>query len=123
MQAPAGQLIPAHNHHGTHEVFYVVDGKVRVFVAGRDGTKTSRRLAAGDFGYIPAGLVHAYQVEEASQVLGVASGGFERFFQQMGQPTDHGTPDQPPFIPEFPRMQAAAQAHDMEFLPDFDWEC
>ena len=121
MQAPRGQLIPAHNHHGTHEVFYVVDGSVRVFVAGQDGTKRSRRLGPGDFGFVPAGLVHAYQVEEAAQVLGVATGGFERFFQQMGQPTDHATPDQPPFIPDFPRMQAAAQAHDMEFLPDFDW--
>src|SRR6201999_727726 len=97
------------------------DGKGRVVGAGQDGTRTSRQLGPGDFGYIPAGLVHAYQVEEASQVLGVASGGFERFFQQMGQPTDHGTPDQPPFIPDFPRMQAAAQAHDMEFLPNFDW--
>ena len=121
MQAPAGQLIPAHNHHGTHEVFYVVDGSVRVFVANQDGTKRSRRLGPGDFGFVPAGLVHAYQVEEAAQVLGVATGGFERFFQQMGQPTNHATPDQPPFIPDFPRMQAAAQAHDMEFLPDFDW--
>jgi quercetin 2,3-dioxygenase len=58
MQAPAGQLIPAHNHHGTHEVFYVVDGSVRVFVADRDGTKKARRLGAGDFGYVSAGLVH-----------------------------------------------------------------
>ena len=99
----------------------MVDGTVRVFVADQDGTKRSRRLGAGDFGFVPAGLVHAYQVEEAAQVLGVATGGFERFFQQMGQPTDHGTPDQPPFIPDFPRMQAAAQAHDMEFRPDFDW--
>ena len=44
MQAPAGQLIPAHNHHGTHEVFYVVDGSLRVYVAGRDGTKRAQRL-------------------------------------------------------------------------------
>ena len=121
MQASAGQLIPAHNHHGTHEVFYVVDGSVRVYVAGPDGTKRARRLGAGDFGFVPAGLVHAYQVEEPTRILGVATGGFERFFQQMGQPTDHASPDQPPFIPDFPRMQAAAQAHDMEFLPDFDW--
>ena len=121
MQAPAGQLIPAHNHHGTHEVFYVVDGSVRVFVADQDGTKRSRRLGAGDFGFVPAGLVHAYQVEEAAQVLGVATGGFERFFQQMGQPTDHATTGQPPFIPDFPRIAAAGQAHSTQFFRDFDW--
>ena len=30
-------------------------------------------------------------------------------------------PSQPPFIPDFPRMQAAAQTHNMEFFRDFDW--
>ena len=120
-RAPRGQLIPAHAHHRTHEVFYIVEGGVRVYIQDRDGTKTSQLLAAGDFGYIPAGLVHAYQVAEAALILGVSTGGFERFFQQMGQPTDHPAAGQPPFIPDLPRMQAAAQAHDMEFLPGFEW--
>jgi quercetin 2,3-dioxygenase len=120
-QAPRGQLIPAHTHHGTHEVFYIIEGSVRVYLQDRDGTKRSRLLAAGDFGFVPAGLVHAYQVHEPARILGVASGGFERFFQHMGQPTEHATAEQPPFIPDFPRMQAAATAHAMEFLPTFDW--
>ena len=32
----------------------------------------------------------------------------ERLFQQMGTPADSGDPEQPPFIPDFPRIQAAA---------------
>jgi quercetin 2,3-dioxygenase len=120
-RAPQGQLIPAHVHHGTHEVFYIVEGRVRVYVQGSDGTKKSQLLGPGDFGYVPAGLVHAYQVAEAAQILGVCSGGFERFFQRMGQPADHGTAGQPPFIPDFPRMQAAAERYNMDFLPGFDW--
>jgi quercetin 2,3-dioxygenase len=119
--APAGQLIPAHAHHDTHETFYVIEGAVRVYVQDRQGVKRSRLLGPGDFGYVPGGLAHAYQVEQAARMLGVSTGGFERFFQQMGQPTDAGTPDQPPFVPDFPRMQAAAQAHNMRFFPDFDW--
>jgi hypothetical protein len=43
------------------------------------------------------------------------------FFRHMGQPTEHATAEQPPSIPDFPRMQEAATAHAMEFLPDFDW--
>jgi quercetin 2,3-dioxygenase len=78
-------------------------------------------LSAGDLGYIPAGLVHGYQVAEAALILGVSTGGFERFFHQMGQATDHSAAGQPPFIPDLPRMQAAARAHDMEFLPGFEW--
>jgi quercetin 2,3-dioxygenase len=119
--APKGQLIPAHTHHDTHETFYVVDGKVRVYLQDRQGRKRSQLLGPGDFGFVPAGLPHAYQVEESARLLGVATGGFERFFQQMGTPTDRATTDQPPFVPDVPRMQAAAQAHHMEFFRDFDW--
>ena len=36
-------------------------------------------------------------------------------------PTDSTAKDQPPFIPDFPRMQAAAQQHDMQFMRDFEW--
>ena len=35
------------------------------------------------------------------------------------QPTDHGTAQQPPFVPDLPRMRAAAQQHNMQFMPDF----
>lgn len=119
--SPAGKIIPTHSHNKTHETFYILDGKVRLFFEDADGTKTSKLLLPGDFGYVPAGIPHAYQVEEAARMLGVLSGGFERFFQHMGAPTDNGTKDQPPFIPDFPRMQAAAQEHDMQFLRDYQW--
>jgi quercetin 2,3-dioxygenase len=39
----------------------------------------------------------------------------------MGTPSDTSSPDSPPFIPDFPRMQAAGQAHNMRFMPDFIW--
>jgi quercetin 2,3-dioxygenase len=120
-ECPTGDVIPAHLHNSTNETFFVLEGKVRVFVEDREGTKTSQLLEPGDFGYVPAGRPHAYRVEEAGRMLGVVSGGFERFFQEMGTVTDHNTREQPPFIPEFPRMQAAARSHDMQFLPGFSW--
>jgi quercetin 2,3-dioxygenase len=39
----------------------------------------------------------------------------------MGTPADRIAPDSPPYIPPFPRMQAAAQAHNMQFMPEFTW--
>jgi quercetin 2,3-dioxygenase len=75
---------------------------------------------AGDFGYVPAGFAHAYKIDQSARMTGVLSGGFERFFQHMGRPTDHGTAQQPPFVPDFPRMQAAVQKHNMQFMPNFD---
>ena len=120
-RSPAGDIIPTHAHADTHETFYILDGKVRVFVQDRAGEKTSRLLEPGDFGYVPAGLAHAYRVEAAARIIGVLSGGFERFFQHMGTPADSDADSQPPFIPDFPRMQAAAQAHNTEFFPGFEW--
>ena len=119
--SPAGDVIPAHAHNETHETFFVIEGKVRLFFEDPEGQKQSKLLAPGDFGYVPAGYAHAYQVVEDARMMGTLSGGFERFFQHMGTVTDHGTKDQPPFVPDFPRMQAAAQQHDMRFMPDHRW--
>jgi quercetin 2,3-dioxygenase len=120
-QCPVGDPIPTHAHAGTHEVFFIVEGKVRVYVQASDGEKTSRLLSEGDFGFVPAGALHAYRVEAPARILGVATGGFERFFQRMGTPTDTADPGTPPFVPDPPRMQAAAEAYHIRFLPEFRW--
>ena len=118
--SPAGDIIPTHAHAETHETFYVLDGKVRLFFED-GGTKTDELLAPGDFAFVPAGTPHAYRVEEAARMTGTMTSGFERFFQHMGTLTDHATSAQPPFVPDFPRMQAAAQQHGMQFMPDYPW--
>jgi quercetin 2,3-dioxygenase len=118
---PAGDVIPTHAHDATNETFFVLEGAVRVYVQRADGTKTSRLLRPGDFGYVPAGLPHAYRIEEACRMLGTSTGGFERFFQEMGTPVDDAEPGHPPFVPDLPRMQAAARAHGNRFMPDVTW--
>jgi quercetin 2,3-dioxygenase len=118
---PAGDAIPAHAHEDTNETFYIVDGKVRVFVEYPDGTKTSRLLEPGDFAFVPARLPHAYRVESAARMLGVLSGGFERFFQHMGTPADTADPGQPPFVPALDQIIAAGQQHGTRFFPDLTW--
>jgi quercetin 2,3-dioxygenase len=120
-EAPAGDLIPSHTHNETHETFHVLEGKVRLFYEDAEGTRTSELLLPGDFGYVPAGFLHSYRIEENARLMGVLSGGFERFFQHIGTATDHPTAQQPPFIPDFPRMQAAAQQHNMQFVRDVEW--
>ena len=118
---PTGDIIPTHAHDDTHETFYIIEGKVRLFLQLADGEKISRLLDEGDFGFVPAGRPHAYRVEVPTRMLGVATGGFERFFQQMGTPADSIEAGSPPFIPDFPRMKAAADAHNMAFMPGFEW--
>ncbi|HEY6791748.1 MAG TPA: cupin domain-containing protein [Trebonia sp.] len=120
-ESPAGDIIPTHSHEDTHETFYVLEGKVRVFVEYPDGRQVTRLLEPGDFGYVPARLTHAYRVEQAARMLGVLSGGFERFLQHMGTATDTAAPDQPPFIPDLDRIQAAGRQHGTRFFPGYTW--
>ena len=120
-ECPAGNLIPTHSHAETHETFYILEGRVRLFFVDAVGTRTDELLSAGDFAFVPAGTPHAYRVEEAARLTGTMTGGFERFFQHMGTVTDHATTEQPAFVPDFPRMQAAARQHDMRFMPDHRW--
>ena len=45
--SPAGDIIPTHSHNETHETFYVLDGKVRLFYAGRRGRQALRAAHPG----------------------------------------------------------------------------
>src|SRR3954465_15590972 len=74
--SPAGDVIPTHSHNATHETFYVIEGKVRLFFADREGQKLSELLLPGDFGYVPAGFSHSYQIDEDARMIGTLPGGF-----------------------------------------------
>src|SRR4051794_8517563 len=116
--SPAGDVIPTHSHNATHETFYIIEGKVRLFFEDEEGQKQTQLLASGDFGYVPAGFAHAYQIVEDARMMGTLSGGFERFFQHMGTPPDTPTKAHPPFTPASPRRQPAPRHHNMQFMPD-----
>jgi quercetin 2,3-dioxygenase len=89
VEQPAGQTIVAHTHQTHHEVFYIVEGAVRVFLEHPDGQQEDKLLKPGDFGYVPAGVLHAYRAEAVyNKCVGVSTGGFERFFQALGTLTD-----------------------------------
>jgi quercetin 2,3-dioxygenase len=64
------------------------------------------------FGYVPAGIVHAYRVDtDDTRVLGVCTGGFERFFATLGEPTQERHYPAPPFsLPPGERFAAAGAA-------------
>src|ERR1700712_3996064 len=82
-ESPTGDIIPTHSHSETHETFYILEGKVRLFFEDTDGGKTSKLLLPGDFGYVPAGIPAAYKVEETARALGVLSCGFRGLFPDM----------------------------------------
>jgi quercetin 2,3-dioxygenase len=121
MDAPKGRAIPAHSHGTHHEIFYVVRGEITVFLDDQDGKRQVRELGPGDFGYVPAGIVHAYRVEtDQTRILGVSTAGFERFFSVFGVPTEARTyPEQPLGLPPVERIIEAGRRFDTKFMPDY----
>lgn len=124
-EGPKGDIIPAHLHPGTYEVFYLVSGAVRLFVEDTEGEQTEKLLSAGDFGFVPKNCPHAYRIERHhSLIVGVAAGPggtFERFFESLGEPTDELQLPRRPVVPPGERFATVPQRYDVRFLPQHEW--
>lgn len=81
---------PLHIHHREDEAWYVLDGKMTVYV-GDDELEAT----AGCFVFAPRGIPHTFTVDvEPTRVLVFASpAGFEHFAAELGEPA---TSDLPP---------------------------
>ena len=120
--SPAGDIIPTHSHNETHETFYVLEGKVRLFFAGRRGREDLRLLDPGRLRLRAGRPPHAYRIEEAAaHARACSTGGFERFFQHMGTLTDHATRTSRRSSRTSRGCRPPRSAHNMQFMPGFDW--
>lgn len=119
MEAPRGRAIPVHSHADVHEIFYVLDGRIRVVAEDTDGTTYDKVLTTGDFAYVPAGRKHAFRVESnRARTLGVNTGGFERFFAAAGERTHARTPPALPLVPTPDQLAAAGREYRNDFHLD-----
>jgi quercetin dioxygenase-like cupin family protein len=115
----AERPIPLHYHDREHELFYVLRGAVALWA-----NNESRVLMPGDFGYIPPGTVHAYQLRgHHSTIVGpVLPGGWDRFFDLTGEPfATAAFPPGPKGPPPFERFGRAEVQFEMTFRPDADY--
>jgi quercetin 2,3-dioxygenase len=125
VEGPRGDLIPAHVHADTYEVFYVTAGAVRLFVEDTEGEQQEKLLTPGDFGFVPKNCPHAYRMERHhSQVVGVAAGPggtFERFFENLGAPAEGLGLPREPLVPTREKFATVPKEYDVRFLPDHKW--
>jgi quercetin 2,3-dioxygenase len=119
LAAPRGEAIPTHTHADVHEIFFVLNGQARVWIQDAEGERLERLLGPGDFGYVPAGLPHTFRVEaDDTRILGVCTGGFERFFAAAGTRTDSRALPRPPYVPSAEHLAAAGREFGNEFRFD-----
>ncbi len=108
-----GDMPPLHVHRRDDEVFYVLEGRMTVFVG--DGTV---ELEAGAAAFAPRGVPHVYRVDsDVARWLAIAApAGFEAFVREVGEPA--GADDlPPPGRPVDPAALAgAAERYGIEIL-------
>lgn len=99
----AGKVTPLHRHPDADETFYMLEGEVRLYVAGEE-----QSLIAGGIAIIPRGVPHAFMVTSptARMLCLQTPGGGEAFYRNASQPAGVGEP--PP--PDFERVREAAAA-------------
>jgi quercetin dioxygenase-like cupin family protein len=99
----AGKVTPLHQHPEADETFYMLEGEVRLHIAGEEQT-----LGEGGIAIIPRGVPHAFMVTTptARMLCLQTPGGGEAFYRHASEPAG---PTEPP-MPDFGRVRAAAAA-------------
>src|SRR5581483_11713802 len=112
--APKGDMPPLHVHHRDDEAFYVIDGRLTLFVADRDPVE----LGPGEAVLAPREIPHVYRVESerARWLVALTPAGFDEFVRAVAEPA--GYDDLPPEgrAHDIERVNAAAARQGIEIL-------
>ena len=115
--APHGEWPPLHVHETEDEIFFVLEGELRVVAGDADV-----RIGAGETILGPQGVPHTYRVEspEGARWLVITSGGnFEGFVRAVSRPAEASelpAPQGPHTPDQADELAAAARKHAIEFV-------
>lgn len=78
-----GDITPWHVHDADDEVFFVMEGSIRVWTGDQE---SPRDIAAGGIAFLPRGIPHAFKVtsERAWVLMACTPGGIETMFREAG---------------------------------------
>ena len=108
---------PPHIHHNQVEAFYIVEGQLEIMVGDQ-----VHEAKAGDFVHVSKGTPHRFinrsQTPAKLILTFVPAADAEQFFREaFEQTTDRHAPPPPLDDAFIQRLLAAAERHDIEFLP------
>jgi quercetin dioxygenase-like cupin family protein len=106
ISGPRGAAMPEHHHETSSESLFILRGKLRVTVAGREF-----ELIGGDTLNVPVGIRHSYRMDAGITefVAMVGGGGSERLFAVAGKPWQYGIfPSETPTLPDAAAIRATA---------------
>jgi quercetin dioxygenase-like cupin family protein len=110
---PRGGGPPLHVHHTEDETFYVLDGRVTMFVGEKQID-----LEAGDYCFGPRGVPHAYLVrsERARMLVTISPSGSEQLFVSLGAPVTGAEPPADAVMPPIAEMARLFAEYGAEIL-------
>lgn len=115
--APYGDSPPLHVHHTEDEVFFVLEGELRLRVGEEE-----RQLAPGQAILAPKGSAHTYRVESSAGARWLTvtiHSDFERFVRALARPAEqHALPPSSgaPTPEAVTFLAATARAHNIEIV-------
>jgi uncharacterized cupin superfamily protein len=116
-RAPYGDSAPLHVHHDEDEVFYVLEGELRIRAGDADF-----RIGAGQTALAAVGVPHTYRVEspDGARWLNITTqGDFERFLRATSRAAERPelpAPEGPPTPEQAEAFAAAARQHRIELV-------
>jgi quercetin 2,3-dioxygenase len=119
MSGVRGIAAPPHAHGTEAEAFFGLEGTVRVWVGDIEHV-----MHPGDFVYIPKDAPHKFEIESehARFLCLITPGGFEDFFDALGERTEDAYPPNPRSFGPFPTMEeidAVAPRFNWSLVQDF----
>jgi quercetin dioxygenase-like cupin family protein len=110
---PKGQQPPLHLHRTDDEGFYLLEGRLTLWVG-----PNQIDLEPGQFALAPHGVPHTYRVESeggARWLVTSSDASFDRFVRAYGEPaTEVRLPD--PSEPDLDRLNSLAEEYGIEIL-------
>ena len=106
---------PPHIHHNEDEVFYLLEGELKLMVEGRASV-----VGAGTFVNIPKNTLHTFRNAGTTpaRFLGLAvPAGFEGFFEEIGEPVTDASSSPPAGPPDVEKIMPAAPKYRLEIPP------
>jgi quercetin dioxygenase-like cupin family protein len=112
MDEPRGSATQLHVHHNEDETFYILDGQVTMFGDERID------LVAGDYFFVPRGVIHAYLVrsERARMLVTISPSGTEQLFVSLGVPVTGSEPPAEAVMPPMPELVRLFASYGTEIL-------
>ena len=113
--SPPGGGPPPHAHRDCDEVFRILEGRYEFLLGDRTQT-----VGPGTVVFVPRGTVHYFRNVGQSPGRFVSihtPGGFERFFEEAGQPCTDPTAPAPAPAPDVERILSILDKHGMDVPP------